>query len=264
MRLAVAALLVIAGLYLAIVAYFAFAQRSFIYPAPPRGRAPAHVDGLVTLPSGQYFVHVRGAPLVVHFHGNGEDLADADQMIDLLRSLGAGVLAVEYPGYGAMPGRAGERSIYAAAEAALRWLREVERVPAESVVLQGQSLGSGVAAEMARRGWGARLVLISPFTSMAELGQRLFPWLPVKLLIQDRFETLSKAPQIDMPVLIVHGTTDEIVPFAMGERLSRAFPRATLRPIAGAGHNDLLALHARELCAALASFLESDRGQDRR
>jgi fermentation-respiration switch protein FrsA (DUF1100 family) len=249
-RLAVGLLLIVVGLYLVILGYFAFAQRSFIFPAPPRGRAPAYL-----LVAGHYFAYLPGSSVVVHFHGNGEDLGDAGSMIDLLHSLGAGVLAVEYPGYGAMPGRPSEKSLYDAAESALRWLRDEQHVPADRIVLQGQSLGSGVAVEMACRGWGARVVLISPYTSMADLGKQLFAWLPVSLLVRDRFDTLSKAPQIGAPVLIIHGTDDEVVPFAMGERLSHVFPHATLQPIKGGQHNDLLWLHARELRAAIGPFL---------
>ena len=246
------ALLIVVGLYLTLAVYVALQQRTYIFPAPPRGRTPAHADRLVKLSSGQSFIYLPGAPVVVHFHGNGEDLADAGSMIDLLRSLGVGVLAVEYPGYGVSPGRASEDALYAGAEAALHWLRDEQRVPPERVVLQGQSLGSGLAAEMARRGLGGRLILISPFTSMASLGQRFFPWLPVAPLVRHRFDTLSKAPGIGVPVLIVHGTEDELVPFSMGEQLARVFPRGTLRPIPGGHHNDLLWLHAREVRAAIA------------
>ncbi|MCA1829478.1 MAG: alpha/beta hydrolase [Myxococcales bacterium] len=254
-RLAVAALLIVIGLYAAVAAYVALNERSFIFPAPPRGRAPAHAERLVSLLSGQYFVYLPGDPVVVHFHGNGEDLADGGGMIDLYRSFGAGVLAVEYPGYGSSPGVASERSLYAGAEAALRWLRDEQHV--ENVVLSGQSLGSGVAVEMASRGYGSRMILISPFTSMASLGQRLFPWLPGALLVRDRFDTLAKAPRVRGPVLIVHGTRDELVPFSMGEQLVHAFPHSALRPIPGGQHNDLLWLHAPEMRAAIAPFLGS-------
>ena len=249
-----ALLLIAAGLYLAIAAYVLVAQRSLIFPAPPHGRTPAHVEQMVSLISGQYFVYLPGSPVVVVFHGNGEDLSDAGSMMDLLHSLGAGVLAVEYPGYGASPGGPSERSLYAAAESALRWLRDEKRE--RDVVLLGQSLGSGVAVEMARRGWGTRMVLISPFTSMSALGQQLFPWLPVSLLLQHRFDNLSKAPLINAPVLILHGTADEVVPFAMGERISRAFPHAMLQPIPGGHHNDLLLLRAAELRSSIRQFLE--------
>jgi fermentation-respiration switch protein FrsA (DUF1100 family) len=249
----VALLLIAGGLYLMVAAYVLVAQRSLIFPAPPRGRPPAHVEQMVSLLSGQYFVYLPGSPVVVYFHGNGEDLSDAGAMMDLLRSLGAGVLAVEYPGYGASPGSPSERGLYAAAESALRWLRDEKREP--NIVLLGQSLGSGVAIEMARRGWGARIVLITPFTSMSALGQQLFPWLPVSLLLQHRFDNLSKAPQINKPVLVLHGTDDEVVPFAMGDRMSHALPHATLHPIPGGQHNDLLLLHTADLRAALAGFL---------
>ena len=254
-----ALLLIAAGLYLAIAAYVLVAQRSLIFPAPPRGRPPAHVEQMVSLLSGQYFVYLPGSPVVVYFHGNAEDLSDAGPMMDLLRSLGAGVLAVEYPGYGASPGSPSERGLYAAAESALRWLRDKKRE--QDVMLLGQSLGSGVAIEMARRGWGARIVLISPFTSMSALGQQLFPWLPVSLLLQHRFDNLSKAPQINKPVLVLHGTDDEVVPFAMGERISRAFPHATLHPIPGGHHNDLLWPHATELRSAIGPFLDYSSGR---
>jgi len=219
----------------------------------------AHVEQMVSLLSGQYFVYLPGSPVVVYFHGNAEDLSDAGPMIDLLHSFGAGVLAVEYPGYGASPGSPSERGLYAAAESALRWLRDKKRE--QDVMLLGQSLGSGVAIEMARRGWGARIVLISPFTSMSALGQQLFPWLPVSLLLQHRFDNLSKAPQIDKPVLVLHGTDDEVVPFAMGERISRAFPHATLHPIPGGHHNDLLWPHATELRSAIGPFLDYSSGR---
>jgi len=178
-RLVVAALLIVAGLYLTLAAYVALAQESFIFPAPPRGRAPAHADRMVTVQGGPggfvYFVQIapprEGAPVVVYFHGNGEDLADAGPMIDFLRSLEVGVVAVEYPGYGASAGRPSEQALYAAAEIALH---NVE-APPDRIVLLGQSLGSGVAVEMARRGLGARLALISPLNSISDFGRCFFP-----------------------------------------------------------------------------------------
>jgi pimeloyl-ACP methyl ester carboxylesterase len=92
---------------------------------------------------------------------------------------------------------------------------------------------------MALRGRGARLVLISPYTSIPAVASEVVPWAPTRLLVRDRFDTLAKAPGIQVPVLIVHGTEDEVVPYRMGEALSRAFPHARLRPVAGAHHNDV-------------------------
>ncbi|MFL5371317.1 MAG: alpha/beta hydrolase [Myxococcales bacterium] len=127
------------------------------------------------------------------------------------------------------------------------------------LILEGQSLGTGVAVEMASRGFGDRLILISPFTSMADVAAVHFPWLPARLLVRDRFDSAAKAPRIGMPVLLVHGDGDEIVPASMSEELVRRFPRATLRIVADAGHNDLLAEHAEEVRAAIAQFVAANR-----
>src|SRR6266478_10044910 len=134
-------------------------QTSFIFPAPARGREPAYPDQIVHW-EGATFLYFNGRKVVAYFHGNGEDLADSIPMISLLRSLGMGVLAVEYPGYGVAGGSPSERGAYAAAESALLWLRSDRQIGPERVVLLGQSLGTGVASEMAKRGLGARLVLI--------------------------------------------------------------------------------------------------------
>jgi uncharacterized protein len=225
-----------------------------IFPAPPRGREPAYPDNLVRAP-GATFLYFEGKKVVAYFHGNGEDLADSVPMVSLLRSLGMGVLAVEYPGYGVAGGSPSERGAYAAAESALLWLRSEKEIGPERVVLLGQSLGTGVASEMAIRGFGARLVLISPFTSVVGMARRVFPFFPAAF-VRHLFDTESKAPAIALPVLIVHGTEDEVVPFAMGERLAHDFPRAQLVPIPGGQHNDLLSMHAIPLREALSPFLK--------
>ncbi|MFL5456774.1 MAG: alpha/beta hydrolase [Myxococcales bacterium] len=258
-RAAIVALAAIAALYLAVVAFFAAAQRSFVFPAPRGGRVPR--GNLVAGPGFRalWIAPQPGAPVVAHFNGNGEDLADAGPVIDLLRSIGAGVLAVEYPGYGLSraDGPPSEEACYRAAAAALVHLRAtLHRGP---LILEGQSLGTGVAVEMASRGFGDRLILISPFTSMADVAAVHFPWLPARLLVRDRFDSAAKAPRIGMPVLLVHGDADEIVPASMSEELVHRFPQATLRIVADAGHNDLLAEHAEEVRAAIAQFVAANR-----
>jgi pimeloyl-ACP methyl ester carboxylesterase len=258
-RAVIVAVAAIAALYLAVVAFFAAAQQSFLFPAPRGMRIPR--GNLVAGPGfhALWIAPPPGAAVVAHFHGNGEDLADAGPVIDLLRSIGVGVLAVEYPGYGLSraDGPPSEESCYRAAAAALAYLRST--LHPGPLILQGQSLGTGVAVEMASRGLGDRLILISPFTSMADVAAVHFPWLPARLLVRHGFANAAKAPLIGMPVLLVHGDADEIVPASMSEELVRRFPRGTLRIIANAGHNDLLAGHAAEIRAAIAEFLARSR-----
>jgi pimeloyl-ACP methyl ester carboxylesterase len=244
-----------AGLYIVACAFFFFAQRSMIFPAPPGERAPAagsvvRGEGFCALDAP--VPQARGT--VVLFHGNGEDLADAEAMIALWRGLRFSVFAVEYPGYGIARhlGGPSREAILVSAERALTWLRK-RGVRDESLVLQGQSLGTAVATEMAEKGFGSRLILISPFTSVVELAQRVVPWLPAWLMVRDRFDSMAIAREVRQPVLIVHGTADEVVPVEMGMRLAREFPRGQLRLIPGAHHNDLLDAHAGPLRTTLAS-----------
>jgi uncharacterized protein len=193
------------------------------------------------------------APTLVHFHGNGEQLAHQTDLVRVFRAQGLGVFAVEYPGYGlAHTSKATEATIYTAAETALNHLRDVLGV--RDIVLQGQSLGTGVAVEMARRGHGTRLVLLSPYTSMPDMVSTLVPVLGHIVIVLDRFDSASKAPGISMPVLIFHGSGDELIPFRMGQRLAQRFPNATLETVAGAGHNDLFARGGALMIARIVEF----------
>jgi pimeloyl-ACP methyl ester carboxylesterase len=196
----------------------------------------------------------EGAVTIAHFHGNGESLADQAALGDWFHARGLGFYAVEYPGYGlSSDASPSERAIYEDAEAALVHLRDVLHVANDRIVLEGQSLGTGVVVEMARRGFGARLVLISPYTSMVDMANRLLPFLPTGLLVTDRYDTERKAPSIRLPTLIVHGTIDEVVPVEMGRRLATVFPSVALREVPAAHHNDIW-LVDRGLVAAVADF----------
>jgi len=251
--LAIAAAVIVLG----VAALFA-GQRALIYPAPQPARSPsAELGELLRLPStvALWSAPPSAAPVVVHFHGNGEQLADLGRVIAGLRAGGSGVLAVEYPGYGLAPGSPSEAALLSAGREALACLRDRLGVAPERIVLQGQSLGSGVASQLAAEGHGAALVLISPFTSMADLAARIFPSLPLHRLVRDRFDTRGIARSVRVPVLIVHGDRDEIVPFPMGEELARTFPDARLMRVEGAHHNDLWVSHGHELSSAIAAFV---------
>src|SRR5262249_15681369 len=155
---------------------------------------------------------------------------------------GFGAALVEYRGYGASAasGAPTEEGLYADASAILDALG-ARGVAPRDLVLWGTSLGTGVAAEMARRGGGAALVLVSPYTSIPRVAARGAWFLPVGLVVPDRLDTLAKAAEIRVPVLIVHGDRDGVIPYDMGVELSRAIAGADLVTIAGGGHNDLFA-----------------------
>lgn len=196
-----------------------------------------------------------GAPVIVHFHNNRETAETSAPLARALNARGFGVLLVEYRGYGASmdAGAPSEEGLYLDAEAALDALSS-RGVAASRIVLWGTSLGTGVAAEMARQGRGAALVLVTPYTSIPDLAVAAVPFLPARVLVGDRFETLSKAPAIVVPTLVVHGDADEIVPFWMGARVSEALAHARLLRVAGGRHGDLFVRAGDRLLDAIAAL----------
>lgn len=238
-------------------------SRRLIFPVPPA--RPLHLPpGMERIDAcgaeGVLCLYVRAppdGPTLVFFHGNGEQLADFVPDLARWSAQGVGVLAVEYPGYPGAPGSPSEVSLLAAARAALAHLRGPLGVPPARTVLFGRSLGTGVATALAREGAGERLVLVSPFTSLPAVGQRVFPFLPVRWLVRDRFDSLTKAPSVKIPVLVLHGTQDEVVPFDLGRTLAGRFPHATFVPVPGAGHNDIL--DRPSVIDALLEFVRSGR-----
>jgi uncharacterized protein len=265
-RVLLGSLIGLLGVYLGLAMLAYLGQRWIMYPAPRATREPlARGAQLWRLDGGGRAVHALyaaappGEPTLVYFHGNGEQLADVAGLLEEFAARGVGTLGVEYPGYGlGHEGAATEANLYADTERALEHLRELGVSP-ERTVLVGHSLGSGVAAEMALRGHARRLVLLAPYTSMVDMA-RIVAWmLPVRLLVRDRYDTLAKAPRIKLPVLILHGAKDDVIPVDMGRRLSMAFARARVEIIPHAGHNDLFAHPGLDLVGKVVSFArESD------
>ena len=154
------------------------------------------------------------------------------------QELGAGVFLFDYRGFGRSEGRPGEPGLYEDARGAYAWLRQ--RVPPERIFLFGRSLGAAVMVRIVAEGAAARgLILEAPFESLLAMGRSVFPFLPVSWLVSQEFDNLSYLPRVRIPVLILHGDADRIVPFAQGQRLFElANPPKRFYVIPGSGHND--------------------------
>jgi fermentation-respiration switch protein FrsA (DUF1100 family) len=193
---------------------------------------------------------------LLYLHGNAGNLAGRSEVIEFFAQLGVRVLALDYRGYGRSEGEPSEAGLYADALAAYGWL--VAREPAQRIVLFGESLGGGPACELAATQTVGGLVLHSTFTSVPDMAARTFPFLPVRFLARTRFDNLAKIARITAPKLIVHGRRDEVIPFAMGERLLRAArPPVQHVWLEQSLHNDAYWVEARRLGAALRAFLAS-------
>jgi fermentation-respiration switch protein FrsA (DUF1100 family) len=163
----------------------------------------------------------RGAML--YSHGNGGNLSHRGrQLARWQRKLGVGVLLYDYPGYGKSGGRPSEAGCYAAADAAYDWLIKTQHVPGERIILYGGSLGGAVAIDLATRHPHRVLITAAAFSSFPDMAQVKFPWLPGRYLVRNRYDNVGKIATLHRPVLIAHGTADELVPFRQGEELFAA------------------------------------------
>lgn len=160
-----------------------------------------------------------GRATVVYFHGNGGAAADRAHRASALGAAGRGVLLVEYRGYPGSTGSPSEAGLARDADAAFAFASAGTKGP---LVLYGESLGSGVAVSLAARSRPSALVLDAPYTSMADMARDRFPWLPVDLLLRDRFDSLRTIPSVRCPVVILHGSRDDVVPHRMGRELGAA------------------------------------------
>jgi fermentation-respiration switch protein FrsA (DUF1100 family) len=196
----------------------------------------------------------RGALLFCH--GNAGNVSHRLVAARAFRNMGLSVLLFDYRGYGRSDGRPSEEGTYLDAEAAYDWLRGRGLAP-ERIALYGESLGGGVAIELARRREVACVLVESAFTSVPDLGAELYRWLPVRLLARIRYDNAEKLGKLRVPLLLVHSPDDEIVPFAHAERLLALArePKDLLRT--EAGHNDGGFLRRAEWLERVREFLVS-------
>ncbi|HLO75314.1 MAG TPA: alpha/beta hydrolase [Magnetospirillum sp.] len=243
---------VFAGGYALLVGGLAIFQRDMIYhpgtslPDPGQVGVPEMTpvpvrtsDGMVV--TGWYAAPADPArPTVVYCHGNARTLAERAHKARLLLDAGYGVFLVGYRGYGGNPGRPSEQGLYADARAVVGWVMGRD-VPMDKVVLYGESLGTGVAVQLATELPDVRaLVLEAPFTRLPDLAPAYVPPAIVPALMLDHYDSLAKIGGITAPLLIMHGEHDGIVPIAMGRRmLDAAHGNAEGLFLAEAGHNNL-------------------------
>jgi fermentation-respiration switch protein FrsA (DUF1100 family) len=210
-----------------------------------------------------WFVRPAAPPTgqtVIVFNGNGGNRAYRTPLAAALARAGHAVLLFDYRGYGGNPGLPSERGLARDARAALEAVLSRDDVNPEGIVYLGESLGTGVAVRLAAERPPHALILRSPFTSLADVGQYHYPFLPVRWLLRDRFDSLDRIGHIRAPLLVVAGTEDQIVPFVLSEALYLAAPEPKwMATIEDADHNDSVLLAGRPVLAAIVKFLEGVR-----
>jgi len=175
----------------------------------------------------------------VFFHGNGDNLYTASQIADPYIAAGYGFLLAEYRGYSGLPGKPTEAGLYADARAYLYALM-AQGVKPENIILYGHSLGTGIATQMAKEFHVGGLMLLAPYLSIPKLAQVDYPFLPAEYMILDRYENFKKIGNVHVPVLIVDGAQDQIIPPSQGKQLfDLANEPRQFYSLPGDGHNDI-------------------------
>ena len=209
---------------------------------------------------GGWFIPATGPSprvTVLVFNGNAGNRAHRTRLAAALHRHGLQVLLVDYRGYGGNPGTPTEKGLGVDSRAARAFLAARPDVDSSRLVYFGESLGTAVAVDLAVEHPPAALVLRSPFTSMGDLGRHHYPFLPVRLLLRDRFATMDKIRRIRTPLLVIAGGRDRIVPIENTRRLydAAAAPK-TLLVLPDADHNDDELLAGEEMIRAITGFLQ--------
>jgi fermentation-respiration switch protein FrsA (DUF1100 family) len=205
-----------------------------------------------------WFLPVKGSRLTVLVcHGNAGNVSHRLDRVLLMQSrLNVDTLLFDYRGYGKSEGSPDEQGTYRDARAAYRWLVAHGHGP-ERVVLFGESLGSAVALQLALEVEARALVLESPFASVPEMARAVYPFLPLWPFVRTRYDNVAKVARLRMPLLVLHGERDEVVPFAQGRRVFDKAPEPKrFFAIPGASHNDTYLVGGEPYWRALREFLE--------
>ena len=155
---------------------------------------------------------------ILFLHGNAGSLENRIHKINHFKDMDINFLIIAWRGFSGNKGQPTEQNLYEDADSAVQWLKS-KGVKENNIIIYGESLGTGVATEIAQNKNFAGIILESPFTSMIEVGKNNYPYLPVKFLLKDKYESDKKIKNIKSPILIMHGKVDNIVPFYMGKKM---------------------------------------------
>ena len=240
---------VLLGLYGLICLLMYRFQEALIFPAYslpadfvfqfPFSPSPEEIwlDGDGAKLHGLYFGPKDAKGVVLYFHGNGGALDDWGEVVPRFVERDLAVLLVDYRGYGKSTGKRSEAAILQDAILAYDWV--ADRWQADQIRIYGRSLGSGIATYVAANRPAKSLLIETPYAQLSQVAQDRYRWLPVLQLIRFHFPTHQYLREVSIPVFLIHGTADRVIPVHHSHRLKDAFPQSTYIEIPGGNHNNL-------------------------
>lgn len=229
MQIAISIIILIVTVYLAICAALFLLQRQILYK-PAREQVAPHHYGLyemeeleLTAKDGTkvkawYKPAPKGRLTMIYFHGNAGNLSDRREKLQQFMQRGIGLLALSYRGYGDSEGTPTEQGIYQDARAAIEYAQS-QGLMNDQLFIYGESLGSGVAVQMASEQQFRAMILEAPYTSITNTGYERYPLFPIKWLLKDHFDSIGKIKNVRTPVMIFHGYRDIVMPIHHGRRM---------------------------------------------
>ena len=174
-------------------------------------------DG-ITLLAWYHNKDIHDYKTILFLHGNAGTLENRIHKINHFKDINVNFLLIAWRGFSGNEGKPTDQGLYKDARSALKWLKN-KGIKEENIIIYGESLGTGIATEISQNKNFAGVILESPFTSMIDTGKDKYPFLPVKFLLKDKYESDKKIQNIIIPILIMHGKVDKIVPFDMGKKM---------------------------------------------
>ncbi len=190
---------------------------------------------------------------ILYFHGNAGSLENRIHKLNHFNEMNVNFLIIAWRGFSGNEGSPSEEGLYQDGMSALKWLFD-KGVKEKNIVIYGESLGTGVASHLSQNRNFAGVILETPFTSMIDAAKKFYPYIPVKLLLKDRFDNKSKIKNINVPILIMHGEADQIVPFDMGKKIYEIANEPKYSYFTK--HDDHMMEYDVSLIKALSSFLK--------
>ena len=204
-----------------------------------------------------WYVPAKGDFTLLYLHGNAGNITNRLEPLLRLRTLPAGILIVDYRGYGRSQGKPSEAGLYLDADAAYRYLTETKHAPPQRLILLGESLGTAVAVELATRHPVAGLILEAPFPSARDVARRSVPLPFAGFLIRTKFDSTARIASVNAPILMVHGERDSTIPIDLGRKLFAAAREPKFfYALSQADHNDISLVGGEAYSNRIREFLD--------